>query len=450
MRGILLIVIDCLRADHVSCYGYDRPTTPTIDSLAEQVIVWEQAHSLSSWTKPSVTSLLTGLYPTQHGAFQGIKRSKGRTAVTTDVLRTAGPTLAEALSEAGWRCGAFMNNAQLGEFTRLNRGFSSYAPNAGKADRLIGIFLEWLEADLDRPFFGYLHFLEAHWPYKPRRRHMTLLGGDRDTNCFRDYSARDFGHLRRAISRGERTLSGDELRQMVVMYDAAVRRLDGKLKIITAMLRELNVRDETAIFVTADHGEEFMEHGGIGHGQALHDELTHVPLVGYVPGSAGGVRRPQPVSQVDLPRTMLDLAGVDAPLPGVNLLDFDAKPRPVCSELRIRRHYMQTIRSGHWKLHRRYHFKPEDGEIDDSQTPPEWVASTSHSLERALYDMTSDPGEQVNLADHPAYSAVRDNLSKELDQWWAGLASGGGVKSECEVEISDEVVQRLRDLGYID
>ncbi len=101
-RCILLITIDCLRADHVASYGYHRATTPTIDALADRGVLWEQAHSLSSWTKPSVAPLLTGLYPGEHGAYQGIKRSKGR-HTTTDILNSSRATLAETLSEAGWR-----------------------------------------------------------------------------------------------------------------------------------------------------------------------------------------------------------------------------------------------------------------------------------------------------------------------------------------------------------
>lgn len=114
LRGILLIVVDCLRADHVSAYGYRRATTPTIDALAEKGTLWEQAYSTSSWTKPSVTSLLTGLYPSEHGVFLGVKRSRNRSSATTDSLRTDRLTMAELLRAHGWRCGAFINNAQLG------------------------------------------------------------------------------------------------------------------------------------------------------------------------------------------------------------------------------------------------------------------------------------------------------------------------------------------------
>ncbi len=447
-RCILLIVIDCLRADHVSSYGYDRATTPTLDTLAEGGVLWEQAHSLSSWTKPSVASLLTGLYPSEHGAFQGIKRSKGR-QTTTDILNSSRATLAETLSRAGWRCGAFINNAQLGEFTRLDRGFETYVPTAGKADRLIEMFREWLTTDLHTPAFGYLHFLEAHWPYKPRRRHMKMFGGDRDANYFRDFSAKDFGRMRRAIKRRQLALSETHLKHMMQMYDAAIRRLDGKIKIILATLKELGLDEETALFITADHGEEFLEHGGIGHGQALYEELTHVPLIAQIPGGPKGQRRAAPISQVDLAHSLMRVADVAGDLPGVDLLDEHVKPRPVCTELRSGRRYMHTIQSGNWKLHRHYKFDAHNGELDAGRPMRECADSISHVLSHELYNLDSDRREGTNLADEPACVPVREQLEADLDQWWSA-AKSEQPPADSEIEIDAQVVERLRDLGYID
>lgn len=299
MPCVLLIVFDGVRADHVSAYGYERPTTPTLDALAKDGVLWERAYSTSSWTKPSVASLFTGLYPSGHGAFQGIKRSKGR-HVTTDVVTCPQPILAESFRAAGWRCGAFINNAQLGTFSGLNRGFEMYDDAAGKADRLLGAFWRWFDRDPKVPTFAYLHFLEAHYPFKPRRRHVRMFGGDRDTNVFNGFRARDYGRLRRAIARGQATLSPDELHQMIQLYDGAIRRLDGKLRETLNGFEQRSARDDLSVFLTADHGEEFLDHGHIGHGQSLYDELVHVPLVASVPGGPAGRRRANPVSQADL------------------------------------------------------------------------------------------------------------------------------------------------------
>ncbi len=447
--SILLLIIDCLRADHCSAYGYSRPTTPTLEDLAKRGILWEQATSASSWTKPAVASLLTGTYPTEHGAFQGVKRSRGQAGAVTDAIRAGMPTLAERLSACGWRCGAFVNNAQLGEFSGVHRGFSDYHPAAGKADHLIERFRDWLEAEPERPFFAYLHLLEAHWPYKPRRRHMQLFGGDRDTNCFRDFSARDYGRLRKAISRGEATLSASEREQMVQMYDAAVRRLDGKLKALVRLLEHLNLLDRTAVFVTADHGEAFLDHGRIGHGQDLHEELVHVPLVASIPDGPCGVRRPEPVSLVDFAPTVADLVGFEFPGSGESLM-APAADRPVFAELLTGRRYTQAIRRRQWKLHRELLFDPSRPDEGSRGSPFSWTCTRPFQVRHQLYDLAQDPGEQVNLADRPDCAGRRAELVARLERWWHEAGSAFEEDPLNEVDIDASVMQRLRDLGYID
>ncbi len=447
-EGVLVIVIDCLRADHVSAHGYDRETTPTLDGLARGGLLWEHAHSVSSWTKPSVTSMLTGLYPTEHGAFEGIKRSKGKLAATTDILQSNAPTLAESFAAAGWRCGAFINNAQLGEFSRLNRGFHVYDPSAGKADRILDSLGKWLDQERGARTFTYLHFLEAHWPYKPRRRHMQEFGGDRDTNYFRDFSARDFGKLRQAIARKEAKITEDQLTQMIRMYDAAVRRLDGKIKLAMKAIDERGLRDKMAVFVTADHGEEFMDHGRIGHGQSVYDELTHVPLVASIPGGACGVRHANPVSHVNLAKTLLAVGGVDNEMPGVDLtgeVDTDA---PVFAELRVGRRYVHSVRKGRWKLHRTYKFQPQDGELDRSAGIGRLIDECPHKVHIELYDTVMDRSEREDLSGDTQYESVGRMLLDELDGWWRKVSSSA-VEHD-SYEIDDSLEERIRALGYVD
>jgi len=348
----------------------------------------------------------------------------------------------------GFRCGAFINNAQLGEFTRLNRGFSTYAPAAGKVDRLIGIFLEWLEADPKQPFFAYLHLLEAHWPYKPRRRHVAMFGGDRDTNHFRDFSARDFGKLRREVSHGGATLSDEQLVQMVQMYDGAIRRLDGKLKIILAMLKEFGIRDETSIIVTADHGEEFLDHGAIGHGQTVYNELTHVPLVASIPGHDGCDRRPEPVGHADLAATALGIAGIADAVPGKDLTASARSDRPVFSELLVGRRYAQCMRTDRWTLHRQYKFRPENGELARKVSPRKLVDECPHDMGVELFDARTDLREQNDLSSDPAFEADRRKLIEELDRWWCEAAADSSSGSD--IEVDEELQERIRALGYVD
>lgn len=448
--GILIVTIDCLRADHVSCYGYERPTTPTIDALAAKGHLWENAYSASCWTRPSVASIFTGLYPTQHGAFEYIKGSGDGGAATTDVLRSTQPTMAETLTGHGWRCGAFMRNEQLGEYTKLNRGFEAYVPDAGKAPELIKQYGDWLRKDIGVPSFAYLHLLEAHWPYRARDRHLKLFGGDRATNCFRDFKGEEYGKLKHALSNDEASLSADQLAQLVVMYDACVRRVDEGLATVIEMLTELGIRDEFAVIVTADHGEEFLEHGGIGHGQELFEELIHVPMVMSVPDRPGPVRYDRPVSQVDLAETVFRLAGIQR---DCEERDFFAAPppdRPVFSERRKRKRYSHTVRQGRWKYHRRYKFKIPDDELDGLLTTRDMLDKYRHKITCELYDLETDHGETENLIGNPDFADVRARIEQALDQWWNQMNASLPYDQSDDVEMDPRVVERLRDLGYID
>ncbi len=447
IKHFLLIVIDCLRADHVSTYGYHRETTPTLDELAESGICWTNAHSVSSWTKPSVSSLLTGLYPREHGAVRGLKRSKLRDRATSDVLSDRAMTLPQYLSDAGFRCGGFVNNVQLDDHSGLNRGFSHYTANAGKADALITSFEQWLTEAPFEPWFAYLHFLEAHWPYKPRRRHVQLFGGNRDTNPFAELSARDFGRLRKSLHRSESSLTQQEVDDIRVLYDASVRRLDGKLRGILKMLRRFDLDTDTAIFVTSDHGEEFLDHGSIGHGHTLFQELIRVPLIARVPSAPSGVRIEYPVSHVDLAPTVLKLADLESSLLGRDLTNPASLRSPVVSELVIRNRTTRTIRIDDWKLHEVTVVDP--AQDDESDAAPEANPLSNRRAFLALYDLSNDALERNNLHDTEAGRTVEYRLAASLEAWKDRYPPLDASPPR-EVEVEECVVQRLRDLGYID
>ncbi len=447
-RGIVLVVIDCLRADHLSCYGYARPTTPTIDWLASHGTLWRNAYSTSSWTKPSVASFLTGLFPSQHAVLRGPKRSKGRAGLTTDVLGCAGPTVAEEFARAGWRCGAFLSNVQLEEYTRFNRGFGTYVPVCGKADRMLSLFQEWLSAGRGEPFFAYLHPIECHWPYKPRRRHVQMFGGDRDTSLFSEYSARDFARLRRSLARGETALSDAQLDDLVRLYDGAVRRLDGKIKILLRILEDRRILDQTAVLITADHGEEFLDHGSIGHGHSLFVEATHVPFVLW-----NAVARPAvetPVSLRDLPKTLLSLGGIYSRLPGADLLSAARCPSPAYAELSIGRSYLRCLRSGQWRLHRivrwadRERASPSDllRHATQKRAPSAEIAESVQ-----LYDLASDAYEHRNLSFDPCHAQLIEEMTEQMRECVRMSDPPPGV---AEIEVDERVVERLRALGYLE
>lgn len=447
-ENVILVVIDCLRADHVGAYGYGRPTTPRLDRWADQGVLWERAHSTSSWTRPSVTSLLTGLYPTQHGVQRGVKRRDSQQPATTFSYRAAHLTLAERFQRRGWRCAAFCHNEQLAPFSGLQRGFDVYRWDLRGADAILAALGEWLSSEPQRPAFAYLHFSEAHWPYKPRRRHVALFGGDRDQNPLYERTGRDLGHLRLALRRGETTLSEGEIKQLTQLYDGAIRRLDGKLAALEHLLDEFGCAERTALVVTADHGDEFLDHGAIGHGHTLYEELTHVPLVLRSSDGRRGLRIPQPVSLVDLADTLVRLAGLEDEAGRRDLLQPGAATGAVVSELQLGRRYVQTLHDGDIKLHRRYRF-----EIDPATcklSPARLRRSAPFAVSDRLYDLASDPGEKNDLAVGADHAQHKARMGEALDRWWQEASVLESEPADSEVAVDEVVVQRLRDLGYLE
>jgi arylsulfatase A-like enzyme len=446
---VILVVVDCLRADHVGAYGYSRPTTPRLDRWAGQGVLWEQAHSTSCWTRPSVTSILTGLYPIEHGVHRGIRRATGDGQAAADAYLSARPTLAERFARAGWRCAALTDNAQLAPFCGLSRGFEPYEWNLRKADAKLAALSEWLRAEPRRPAFAYLHLMEAHWPYQPRRRHVALFGGDRDSMWFAEHSARDLGRLRREVSRGAASLSGGEVDQLVNAYDGAVRRLDGKLKRLEELLAHLGRLDRTALVLTADHGEEFMEHGGIGHGQTLYEELIRVPLIARFPDGPAGRRIPEPVSLVDLADTLLGAAGIHDEWSRTDLLAAEAPRRPVVAELLLRNRYLQTVQAGRWKLLRRYRL-PASACPGGWRPPADPRELADLPARRKLFDLETDPTESLNRSRSPFVEAEMKQLNRLLDEWWVDACASPIRSAGAEVAVDPATVERLRDLGYLE
>lgn len=408
--------------------------------------MWEQAYSTAPETRPSVTSLMTGLFPSEHGVFQGIKRHSDRSQVTGDVLNPSHAALAETLSAHGWSCAAIINNCQLGSFTGLDRGFDYYNPDAGKADDILKTYEQWIKEHSDKPTFAYLHLIEAHWPYRPRQRFMREFGGDLETNAFREWSARDFGRFRKDMYRGGQKLTCEQIEDLMVMYDAAIRRLDQTLTDLAAIHESSGCADRTAVVVTADHGEEFQEHGSIGHGHALFEELIHVPLIIAAPDSAKGARHGEPVSLADLPKTLLGLAGVEADFPGVNLRDRSISPRPVLSEFRHRKRYGQVLRLGRWKLHKNYLLKTDE---TDSLRSFEIVESVK-SKEGGLFDILSDPKESIDLASEAVHAPTRKWMEKQVRSLMSEIAGRVEQFEVREIEMDDMLIDRLRGLGYVD
>jgi arylsulfatase A-like enzyme len=311
---VIVILIDTLRADHMGVYGYGRDTTPNLDRFARESVVFRRAVSQTSWTKPSIPSLFTALYPSRHGVFEGSSRdTEGH--ITSDVLPDSLETLAEAFREHGYETVAFVHNAQLRGFLGFAQGFDLYRDRAGDADQINGAFLRWLDGRGEGPFYAYLHYLDVHWPYRPPAPFDTLFGAGESTI---DFATDDWKALREDINDGKIRPGESDVRAMVALYDGELRFLDDRLGRLFDDLRRRGLYDDAMIVVTSDHGEEFLEHGKIGHGQSLHRELLWIPLMIRFPGGRWGGREiEETVELLDVFPTIADHLGW-GPLPGVD------------------------------------------------------------------------------------------------------------------------------------
>jgi len=410
--NVLLVVVDALRADHLGAYGYSRPTSPNFDALARAGVLYTRAHAPTSWTNPSVAALFSGERPRvlEPGAAQYIPAE-----VTT---------LAEAFQAAGYRTGAVVGNLFLAPDLGFAQGFDDYTPaapwvhgidDAAKqpAERLNALGLTWLETavrDPSRPWFLYVHYMDPHWPYVPplETARRFWRAGDIDV-------AAAMQPLNRRV-RQEATLSATEVAQSVDLYDGAIAHFDAQLGELLAALRQRGALAHTVVCVTADHGEEFADHGGFRHARTLYEEVLHIPLA--IAGSGRVARVDTPVQNAQIGATLLALAGVSASGFAGRGLDSGDVPAALLAEL--------TPWAG--AVHRQALLRGDDKLI------------VTVDGRRLLFDLRADPGEAHDVA------AARPRLVDELGAALAGSAASrpSGVPATPNAAVRE----RMRALGY--
>lgn len=420
--NILLLVIDCLRADHVGAYGYERPTTPTLDELADDGVLFERVYAQASWTRPSVPSYLTGLYPSEHGLTDFGRDPDHPTSLR---LAPAVQTVAEAMRAAGYRTAMIGEQNQLAPRFGLDQGFEVYDHRARGDSRIVQRFERWLAAVHEETFFAYLHFLDVHWPYCPERLTAGIFGSGRSGVDF----CGNWRWLRQRLQSGALVLDEAGLEDMVARYDEQLRDLDHEIGLLIRRLEKRGLWDSTLVVITADHGEEFFEHGQMGHGQSLHGELLHVPLIVRLPdGWPGerGRRIPALAELRNLPATLADLAGSPdlSRLPGTSLMPWI-----------LGRRHGQDVNPIAFA---------EGGDRVAARTR-RWALLQERAGERAaLYDLAVDPNEQRDVAAEHPHEVER--LQVALTAWEAALTP---VTAGAELELDEETRRGLEALGYL-
>jgi len=418
---VLLVLVDCLRADHVGAYGYPLRTTPNLDRLAGEGILFEQAYSNATWTKPSMATLFTGLHPSEHGLLQlGLPASD---EIETDALAEGTPMLAERFAAAGYHTLAVVRQVHLQPQFGFARGFADYRwLEKGTAGNQNKSFAQGLAAaPPGKPLFAWIHYIDAHWPYRVQR------GAEEEPfGPVRMEPEPPFEQGREVIASWVRAhLDERNRRALMARYDGEVAAVDWAIGDLLQQLAARGRLDNTLVVVTADHGEGFFEHGHLMHGFAPYDEVARVPLIVRPPRSLAlpPGRRTTPVGHAGLAATLLDLLALP-PLPAGREASYaevwrgrETPGRPVL----IQTEFTAALRDGRWKL-----LLGTDGR-------------------RELYDLAADPGELRNLAGTECTgecSELESLLRRRMGALQEPPPLGRARYSSSDVEI-------LRALGYL-
>jgi len=444
---VILLLLDTLRWDALSCYGHSQRLTPHLDRFCSEAIQFEMARAQASWTKPSIATLLTSTYPRQHGA-------RGR----ADRIRSASPSLASVFRRAGYRTGAVVANGNLSPAFGFARGFDHYhylRPDfaLGARGKALGLgayriasvawqrlarnrrdhryfkrdatevnraVLDWvsgLTGEERRRFFIFVNYIDPHDPYF---RH--------------PYDGHGLGAV------DGKSPSPETRDEMVSLYHGEVAFLDHHLGRLFARLRQAGLYQRSLILITSDHGEEFLDHGGWWHGLTLYEEQLRVPLLVRLPrGVGGGTRAGAETGLVDVAPGLLEMAGLGNAVPGAmrgrglarSLAAGDpatgAAPRSFHADELLDGNRLSSITEGRWKYVRANRGNPRGVPVE------------------SLYDLETDPGERTNLAG--TRPDLVEALSERLDRLQAG--GGGTAAAAPGAEMDEETAEHLRALGYL-
>ncbi len=418
----MLVGIDTLRADHLGCHGYARPTSPRIDRLASEGRSFQAAISPSPWTLPAFASIMTGLLPSRHraGEGSGFRRSQ---------LSDGTETLATHLRRAGWATGSFVSNGFAGAEVGLAQGMDEHRRAAGIARVAVDDALAWLDRHARDRFFLFLHIVDPHEPYAP---------SPADAEPFIDPDYEGPIGLRYS-GNGRDVETAADRRRVVDLYDGEVRYADRLVGEVLDALAARGIYERTMVIVTSDHGEELFERGALGHGHTLHDELLRVPLVVRLPGEhpAGAVA--QQVSTVDIMPTVLDAVGLPVPdgLDGESLLPLVRDPDAVHA---VRPAFAEFLWGG-----------PEQKAI---RSEAEKLILTPSDGSARLYALAFDPGERVDVS--AALGSRVETLSAQLEArllvpplTWHAIVRGGRPGDVVEIDLRVER-GRFHDARLVD
>lgn len=468
-QGVILIVADTLRRGHLSPWGHERDTSPTLAKFASEGALFRDNITQATWTKVSVTSILSSLYPASHGVED-----------VADRLPAAARTLAEVYREAGYATVSYSSVPFSGKLTNLHQGFEELH-ESGSSDlgnyrtktsrEYVDRLSQWLGRHRDEPFFVFLHIFDPHSPFEPRRPYNTTWSDPAKRDGFDQMAEK----VQKASDNGGRGRSlvfplkdfqkaGVDAAPFVSYlqgwYDGSIRAMDAEIARLQERLRGLGLDDKTLIAFASDHGEEFHEHGRMFHGQTVYGELANVPLIFYGPSFVpGGLTIDETVQNIDIMPTLLELSGLPLPekIQGQSLVPLMAAARDGGNGTDA----AGNAGDGGWQsrpaLTQRAATTQTGGPTpyEDEQyaiVSDGWkfvhnVKREAEAPEYELFDHKTDPLNLENVADeHPELVGRLKEQLKERREFAASVALPESGSAE---GLSDEEIQRLKSLGYI-
>lgn len=432
---VILVMVDTMRADHLTSYGYSKDTAPNLAAFSDDAVQFERAFAQASWTRPSVASLLTSLPPSAH-----------KTMYKPDRLPEDVISVAEVFKQVGYPTGGRVTNYNLAATFNFDQGFDDYrylTPDyyffANEGASKLSLYnlarvirekvapandnpasyyqdaqvttdaaLDWIGRHKAAPFFFFLTYMDPHDPYFARP-----LDGE-------------------AWSRAANVNPDPAMaKRFVELYDGEIKYWDEHFGRFIAQLKEMGLYDKAVIVVTSDHGEEFQEHGGWWHGTTLYEEQIHVPLLIKMPGGKyGGTGRDDLAALIDVPPTLIAAAGVQSPESwhGRDLFGKIDAPSAVFSEEDHQGNVLRSLRGTTWKV------------IEANEDNPRGLAPVE------LYEISADPGEKSNVAAQEG--EIRDRFLGALKQ--AGEGALRGAVERDQQALDENSRARLEALGYIE
>ncbi|MDA1272740.1 MAG: sulfatase [Verrucomicrobia bacterium] len=459
-RGVIFLVIDTLRRDHLNIYGYERETLVHLKKFADEGVAFANAIAQGTMTKISQPSMVTSLYPVSHTVL-GMDRGLPASAVT----------IAEAYREAGYATVSYSSVPFTGKSNNMHQGYEELHESGSISDteyrtktsqHYVDRLIQWLEEHQDTQFFAFLHVFDPHSPFRPRPPYDTIWGApgteERMAKIEEDIRA---SNVRTAMDnmphKDEYLKTGNDpdelLRIYKDWYDGSIRGADAEIGRLFQALREMGLEDDTLIVFSSDHGEELWDHGQFFHGQSVYGELSQVPLVFRWPNNPGiqkGVMVDHVVENVDIMPTLLELSGIEGPsnMQGrslVPLLDGSGnaawKKRVAVTQAMVGGPMGGGGRGGGGQ-------KPHFGIIEEGwklvskEIDPDPV--------KELFHREDDPLDQKNLIESEGQGERARAIGKTFEEWKSKMeAAKLPSDEEMSKELTSDELRRLQALGYV-